>query len=117
MLDMITNTHITSELGERLRAKRLELGWTQERLGAESGTTQAVIQKIENGKSLRPRKLDEIASALGVDPAWLMFGRQSPAGLDEEAMEVVAAWSKLHEPYRSNLKNAILRGAAGAESG
>ena len=47
-------------LGERLRYRRRQMGWTQEQLAVQAGTNQAVIQKIENGKSLRPRKIDEL---------------------------------------------------------
>ena len=54
-----------STLGGRLRMRRKELGWTQTELATAVGTSQAVIQKIENGKSLRPRILEEIAEALG----------------------------------------------------
>jgi hypothetical protein len=41
-----------------------------------------VIQKIENGKSLRPRNIMDIAQVLNVNPAWLQFGEpwaQKPA--------------------------------------
>lgn len=98
-------------LGERLRRRRKEVGWTQEQLGARSGTTQAVIQKIENGKSLRPRKIDEISRALGVAPEWLMFGAGNGRyqGLDEEAIQVATAWSRLSEPQRTEIKQAVLR--------
>ena len=67
------NLHLNS-LGERLRFRRRELGLTQDELALLSGTNQAVIQKIENGKSLRPRKLDVIADALNITPAWLLYG-------------------------------------------
>ena len=66
--------HHLRTLGERLRYRRRQMGWTQEQLAVQAGTNQAVIQKIENGKSLRPRKIDEIAAVLDVNPAWLMFG-------------------------------------------
>lgn len=95
-------------LGSRLRRKRRERGWTQEELALRAGTNQAVIQKIENGKSLRPRKIDEIAQVLDVNPAWLMFGDEaSPAVLDEEAAEVAKAWNHLPEPIRSRIKRNI----------
>ncbi len=61
-------------LGNRLRMSRQEKQMTQEQLAQKSGTNQAVIQKIENGKSLRPRKIDDIAKVLEVNPAWLLFG-------------------------------------------
>src|SRR5210317_875782 len=63
-----------SGLGARMRKRRKDLGWTQTELADKVGTSQAVIQKIENGKSLRPRILEELARSLDVKPAWLMFG-------------------------------------------
>ncbi|MCU7798349.1 MAG: helix-turn-helix transcriptional regulator [Candidatus Thiodiazotropha sp. (ex Semelilucina semeliformis)] len=94
-------------LGSRLRRKRRERGWTQEELALRAGTNQAVIQKIENGKSLRPRKIDEIAQVLDVNPAWLMFGEEASTVLDEEAEEVAKAWHRLPEPLRSRIKRNI----------
>ena len=88
-----------STLGGRLRKRRRELGWTQMYLAERVGTSQAVIQKIENGKSLRPRILEEIAEALSVRPSWLMFGVQEVGGLEPEALELARAWSKLQEPH------------------
>ncbi len=61
-------------IGERLRMVRREKGLTQAELGEKSGTNQAVIQKIENGNSLRPRQIMRIAEILDVNPAWLQFG-------------------------------------------
>jgi transcriptional regulator with XRE-family HTH domain len=94
-------------LGSRLRRKRRERGWTQEELALRAGTNQAVIQKIENGKSLRPRKIDEIAQVLDVNPAWLMFGESSSSVIDDESIEVAKAWHNLPEPIRSRIKRNI----------
>ena len=99
-------------LAERLRVKRKEVGWTQEQLAQKVGSSQAVIQKIENGKSLRPRKIDRIAEVLGTTPAWLMFGDDGTASLDREAIELARAWSKLSEPHRSAHKRAIMERAS-----
>lgn len=102
----------TATLGGRLRSKRQEHGWTQEELAAEAETTQAVIQKIENGKSLRPRRIDCIARALSVSPAWLLFGTDG-AGVElgSDALEVARAWARLREPQRSRLRQEILDAA------
>ena len=99
-------------LAERLRIKRKEIGWTQEQLAQKVGSSQAVIQKIENGKSLRPRKIDSIAMVLGTTPAWLMFGDDNTSSLDSDAIELARAWSKLSEPHRSAYKRAIMERAA-----
>ncbi len=61
-------------VGSRLRMVRLEKDLTQAKLGEMSCTNQASIQKIENGKSSRPRMIMELAETLDVNPAWLQFG-------------------------------------------
>ena len=97
-----------SSLGERLRCRRREKNWTQDQLAAHAGTNQAVIQKIENGRSLRPRKIDEIASALEVTPSWLMFGEEKDATINTEARTVAESWSRLPEPFRSRIRAEIM---------
>ena len=96
-------------LGERMRGRRRELGMTQEQLAEKADTTQAVIQKIENGKSLRPRKIDQIADELDVKAAWLMFGNDRFDELDQDAAEIAAAWVQLAEPVRSTIRKEIMR--------
>ncbi len=61
-------------IGIRLRTSRREHGFTQDQLAREAGTNQAVIQKIENGRSMRPRHIMRIAEVLEINPAWLQFG-------------------------------------------
>lgn len=61
-------------VGLRLRKARRDKGLTQQQLATEAGTNQAVIQKIENGFSQRPRNIMQIAEVLKVNPAWLQFG-------------------------------------------
>ena len=102
------NPQNLGSLGQRMRFMRVQKSWTQEQLAARAGTTQAVIQKIENGKSLRPRKIDTIASVLEVSPAWLMFGDESSSPLSGDAQDVADAWNKLPEPHRSRIRQEIL---------
>jgi transcriptional regulator with XRE-family HTH domain len=102
-----------SGLGARLRKRRRALGWTQTELADKVGTSQAVIQKIENGKSLRPRILEELAAALEVKPAWLMFGVEEAGELTDEAIELARAWTRLKEPHRTAMREAILRIGSG----
>ena len=92
-----------------MRGRRRDLGWTQTQLADKVGTSQAVIQKIENGKSLRPRILESLAAALDVKPAWLMFGVEEADELAEDALEMARAWTRLKEPHRSAMREAILR--------
>ena len=96
-------------LGERVRYTRHQKGWTQDQLAMHAETNQAVIQKIENGKSLRPRKIDKIAEVLGVNPAWLMFGEEQAISLSTEAKEVAAQWDKLPPREKERIKAEIVR--------
>jgi transcriptional regulator with XRE-family HTH domain len=96
-------------LGERVRYTRHQKGWTQDQLAMHAETNQAVIQKIENGKSLRPRKIDKIAEVLGVNPAWLMFGEEQAVSLSSEAKELAAMWDRLPDREKDRVKSDILR--------
>jgi len=59
-----------AEMGDTLRQRRLELGWSMRTLEAASGVDDAVISRIENGSIAQPRldKITKIAAALGLDP-------------------------------------------------
>lgn len=74
--DDLIEIHETAaaRVGERMRTLRIAKGLTQTQLADLAGTNQAVIQKIENGKSIRPRCLADLAVVLSVNPAWLAWG-------------------------------------------
>lgn len=63
-------------LAFRLRLLRSEHEMTQDELGVLAGSNQATIQKIENGKSIHPRILIQLAETLDVNPAWLQYGER-----------------------------------------
>lgn len=73
-MDRIDLQQAKERIGERVREARKTRGITQETLGHLAGTNQAVIQKIENGKSRNPRIVEGLAVALEVNPAWLQWG-------------------------------------------
>ena len=98
--------HLNS-LGERMRFRRRELGLTQDELALLSGTNQAVIQKIENGKSLHPRKLDVIADALKITPAWLLYGDEKNTQLTPEAKKVGKLWMRLSAREQMRIQREI----------
>ena len=63
-----------SLIGKRIRETRLAKGLTQIQLAELAEINQAVIQKIENGKSMQPRNIEYLALILEVNPAWLQWG-------------------------------------------
>lgn len=63
------------ELGIRIRARRKELGWTQEELAANAGLDRSYVGGIERGeRNITFTVLCEIASSFGWDVAKLTYG-------------------------------------------
>lgn len=109
------NAHADT-LADRLRAARKEAGLTQEELAEAAHTTQSVIQKIENGHSKRPRRINDIAAVLGVSPGWLLFGAEAEEELDEYAMAVARAVMMLPVEERRHWAETLSRVAAASSS-
>ncbi len=65
--------------GERLRARRIELGLSQQELAGRAGLTQTAIAEIEANHTRSSRKLLELARALGVSAHWLATGQGAMA--------------------------------------
>jgi transcriptional regulator with XRE-family HTH domain len=99
---------VVETLANRLRNARQRRGWTQQELAIKAHTSQSVIQKIENGKSTRPRNIEIVAKTLEVDPSWLLFGVGETAQLSPEAIAVAKTWSELSEPERSSVRESVM---------
>ena len=61
-------------ISERIRQRRLELGLTLEQIGDRAGISKATVQRYECGniQNMRQDKIQKLADALEVTPAWLM---------------------------------------------
>lgn len=53
------------KLGDVIRTRRKELGFSQEALAKRAGIAQQTVGKIENNKTFQPNTLPKIAKALG----------------------------------------------------
>ena len=98
-------------LGERLRKARAHANLTQKQLEAKSGVSQKTISKIERGDQDASTQVVQLASACGVNSAWLATGkgemapqiadvvREAPSpsyeALPAEAQEIARVWLKL----------------------
>ncbi|HFQ4959228.1 TPA: LexA family protein [Vibrio vulnificus] len=59
------------DLAERVKLRRKELGLSQAELAELVGIAQQSIHKIEDGRTLKPRNILQLAKALKCDPGWL----------------------------------------------
>ncbi len=65
-------------VGERIKKRRAELGWTQDQLAQKAGISKSFLSDLENGKrSVGANNLLDIARALGVSLDFLMTGTAS----------------------------------------
>lgn len=100
-------TTMSTTLAQRLRFQRKKKSLTQQALADLAGTTQDVIQKIENGRSLRPRIIEKLAEVLETSPAWLQFGIEELDNLDEDSVETALEISELSNEQKAAIKAMI----------
>jgi transcriptional regulator with XRE-family HTH domain len=74
-----------SGVGERIRKRRTELGWTQEQLCQRAGISKGFLSDLENDKrSVSAENLLDIARALSLSLDYLMTGKAA----EEEPTQV-----------------------------
>lgn len=98
-------------IGEKIRAKRLELGLTQQELANKIGDkSKSTINKIElNKHDVSQTKLVKIADALGVSPVY--FIQDDPVFIEMQTVERLRSYadkiSKLNDKNRESVLNYI----------
>lgn len=69
----------TQAFGERVRARRNELGWSQEQLADGCGLHWSFVGQVERGRrNISLRNIIKLAQGLGIDPAELVRGLKPP---------------------------------------
>ena len=69
---------MSSSVGDRIKERRLEIGWTQDQLCAKAGLSKSFLSELENGKrSVSASNLLDIARSLNVSLDFLMTGKAS----------------------------------------
>ncbi len=66
-----------SSVGERIKDRRTELGWTQDVLAQKAGISKSFLSDLENGKrNVGADTLFDIARALSLSLDYLMTGKE-----------------------------------------
>jgi transcriptional regulator with XRE-family HTH domain len=69
----------TAEFGRRVRARRHELGLSQEALADQSGLHWTFVGQVERGRrNISLHNLLKVAAGLGIDPGELVRGLAPP---------------------------------------
>lgn len=82
------------DIGEKIRAARMEKGMTQEALGELLGVQKSAIAKYESGRvvNIKRSTLKKISDILGIRPSELIFDaevQKNPVGMAERHFEMV----------------------------
>lgn len=112
-----------AETGRAVEHRRKQLGWSQERLAAEAGTTRATVDGVEKGRTKTPYKLPDIFRALGWPPDGPASAdderelaeikdRLRGSGLSQKDMDIAAraiqaGWRNMADPASRNTPGAV----------
>ena len=72
-------------LGQRIKARRKDLGLSQGKLGELAGLDQTVISKLERGDVQETSRIAELASVLRCDALWLATGKAESGNVSNVA--------------------------------
>jgi len=76
-------------VGDRVKARRVELGWTQEALAEKAGVSTSFLSDLENDRrGASAKNLHDIAQVLGLSLDYLMTGRGPKTAQDADSREV-----------------------------
>lgn len=68
----------SAEIGQRIAARRKQLGWTQEQAAEQSGLSHQFFACVERGiKNVRAESVVKISQAMGISTDYLLMGRSS----------------------------------------
>lgn len=99
--------YVGVDIRERIRAViDAKDGLTVRNVSLAAGLSDSALHKFLTGatNSLTLETVDKLATALGVDPAWLAYGEGDP----DEANEIASIWD--HIPKRDRARAArVLR--------
>lgn len=75
-------------MSDRIKEKRLELGYTQEELAEKVGLQKSAIAKYENGRveNIKRSMIQKLADTLNCSPAYLMGWEEN---LNEESEDII----------------------------
>lgn len=95
-------------IGDRIRERRQQLGWTLEKLSTEAGVSKGFLSDLETGrrKGAGGRILSEIARVLGVSLDYLISGGNPT--LQGESIQVPASLSSFAQQSGLTFSQTLL---------
>jgi transcriptional regulator with XRE-family HTH domain len=110
---------LDAQIGQRLRLRRLVMGIPLKEFGPQMGVSYQQLQKYEKGTNkLTAGQLYDVAQLLGVGPSYFFEdvedlhlpipAREPDAGIQEEAMPFLVAFSRIErKEHRTAIKRLL----------
>jgi phage repressor protein C with HTH and peptisase S24 domain len=104
-------------IADRVKNRRLELGYTQVQLADAANTSQQAIQQLEHGKTKQPTYLLDLAEALKCEAQWLLTGSgmapkpfiPNSMAIQENELGIVEDWEKSTSLFSDGIEVPFLR--------
>jgi len=94
-------------LGDRIKQRREELGWTQEALANRAGLSKGFVSDIENGKrGIGAQSLLDVAQVLGMSLDYLMKGSEEASSAQE--IEIPAKLAEFAKGAELSFRKTLL---------
>lgn len=95
-----------SSVGERIKKRRTELGWTQDQLSQKAGISKSFLSDLENSKrSVSADNLLDIARVLSLSLDYLMKGEETEPKSAE--VQIPASLAAFADEERLTFKQTI----------
>ena len=96
-------------VGERIKARRGELGWTQESLAQKAGISKSFLSELENGKRrVSADNLLEIARTLSVSLDYLMTGTTTTTESAPVEVPIPSSLAKFAAEERLSFRQTLM---------
>jgi transcriptional regulator with XRE-family HTH domain len=96
-------------IGERIKARRIDLGFNQEQLATKAGVSKGFLSDLENGKrNVGAGTLLQIAAVLGSSLDYLMKGEGGAAKTSKEKFHIPIRLGELAESHRLTFSQTVL---------
>lgn len=96
-------------MSERIKERRIAMGFTQEELGQKLGLQKSAIAKYENGrvKNIKRSVISSMAEFLECSPAYLMGWDDSPTS--QETNEDIRRIARAHKQMPEDVKKQFMK--------
>jgi transcriptional regulator with XRE-family HTH domain len=96
-------------IGERIKARRIDLGLNQEQLATKAGISKGFLSDLENGKrNVGAGTLLQIGAVLGSSLDYLMKGEGGAAKASGEKFQIPNRLGELAEAHRLTFSQTML---------